>query len=460
MSDIVVTLRHDCCLNTKYISPIALKRIKKEFTHKNQNYFKMEAMGYPPNEPRSYQTFNIDKNGILSVWRGGAITLNKILQEHGYSVQWDDQRYLLGRVAFTKGMLRLRDYQYDAVKLMLKQNQGILRGKTGSGKTETLLGAIVAAKQPALVIVWNKDLQKQWVDRILKYGILEKSEIGGIGGSFRTKSIGPITIAMQQSLVRSIPMYLDKFGTIIMDECQRAPANTFIKTVTCFPAKYRWGASADERRTDKKEFLAYDSFGPVIHEMDSGESVLNPSILIIPTVYTDQKYEDDRNFSRLMNRMVESAPRNELIATYLKRELLAGRQIILFTERVAAAEYWVHKVRNWGIDAGPLIGGHGYRDETSATIDLMRKGVVRFGASTTYADAALDIPTLDCAFITCPTAGNEKRLGQQIGRVLRPSDGKPKPKVYYFWDKGVLGISSKINQIKRKWKDCWEILDG
>lgn len=873
MTDVLVTLSHDLKIDLSQISHECLKAIQTEFTFKNQEYVKLRQMGYPTQEPPFYETFHVTQQSLLTVWRGGAKKVARILKDHGYTVVWDDKRLTLGDAGYKKGDLKLRDYQEGGAHALLKAQQGILRGKTGSGKclgegtlvlkmdatleavenlkvgdvligpdsqprtitsttigydqlysvksehdslwvcngdhiltlfdvrtlkltdmtvvdflslpkekkkqyrqrrtpvtwpnadvsldpyeagvryafesrmhseskaienqylknsyrvrslflagflddhakvrksgfffistdvktvksisllcqtlgyrvstryaleycdstnmliqkqlvwitgatysvptrkerpaptkdfkhhlnsyihvsdytmgkyygftlkeephfllgdttithnTETLIGAIVAANEPALVIVWNKDLQKQWVERLLKYGILEESQIGGVGGIFQGRKKGRITVAMQQSLVRSIPSFLDDFGTVVMDECvhgdtlvtlhdwskrkiseihddhsvthvmawdseykmfrpakinhrfrnkknrhwyrvkvktgpaanrelictpdhkiwtsrgyteakdlvfwqsvksvrhkkekearlfsstltleqpsysydlevdrfhnyvandilisncQRAPANTFIKTVTAFPAKYKWGASADERRTDGKEYLAYSAFGGVVHEMDSGAKVLTPKIYIVPTRFSDLKYQNDRNYSRLINRLVADRARNKLISYFLKGELLANRQIILFTERVQQALEWVEVVRNWGVDAGPLIGGDIMQSETSATLRLLKKGVVRFAAATTYADVGLDVPSLDCAFITCPTAGNERRMGQQVGRVLRPHEGKENALVYYFWDQHCVGIDKKITQLKRSWKDCWEMVE-
>lgn len=446
------------------LSEPARADIQRAFRHSNPQHAKMKRMGYAAmNEPKHYDTykFSFEKDRV-TMWRGTAKRLKSILEQHGYEVIWRDQRLRLPPTGLTLGNLVLQPDQELAVQELLKWQQGLLRGNTGSGKTEMMLAAAVLSQQPTLIQVWNKGLLKQWQERIVKWKILPAHKIGVIQGSKR--KLGPITIAMVQTLNKHVDQYRDKFGCVILDECQRSPATTFTKSVIDFPAKYRWGATADEVRRDRKEFLAYEVFGyqeweergntirysPIAEVKGRGQS-LDPTVIVVPTRYLDPQYEDDRNYGQLINRLVAHQGRNEQIATMLQQALRKGRQIILFTERVDAAKYWVDYVSGLGFTAGPLIGGLENQEETEATLEALRKGSCRFAATTTYADVGLDVPSLDCAFVTCPTAGNIKRLHQQIGRIVRPHEGKKEPIAYYFWDKHVGGISKGLTNIKRKW---------
>lgn len=451
------------------ISELALNDIAETFTHKNPAYAKAKSMGYAVvNEPQTYKAFAVDygKNRV-TLWRGTARRLKTLLEFHGYQVVWRDRRLRLPETGLTLGKLVLQEEQAPAVEDLLKFQQGLLRGNTGSGKTEMLLAAAVMSQQPTLVQVWNKGLLKQWVERIVKWEILPEREIGIIQG--KKKKVGPITIAMIQTLNKCVDEFTDKFGTVIVDECQRTPATTFTKSANGFPAKFRWGATADEKRRDGKEFLAYEVFGyqeweerakvrhfPIAEVEGRGQS-MDPQVIIVPTRYEDLQYEDDRNFGQLINRLVSDEDRNKLIAKYLRAALKDGRQIILFSERVESAKYWVDYVSSLGYVAGPLIGGQENQAETEATLKSLREGVCRFTATTTYADVGLDVPSLDCALVTCPTAGNIKRLHQQIGRIVRPLEGKRDPIAYYFWDMHVGGISKGIKNIKKKWKKAIQL---
>ena len=461
--NIQIRLGSDLSFSLEGLPSDVIRELKEQFTFVNPQYQKMKAMGFwNPSEPRRYECIT-EINGLVKVWRGGAKRVKALLEKHGYTVTWVDKRLKLKETGLTLGSLVLQDNQEPAAKSVIDFQQGLLRGGTGSGKTETLLAAAIMSQQPTLVLVWNKDLLKQWVERILKYGILKESQIGIIQGP--KKKVGPITIGMIQTISKNTQPFLDKFGCVIMDECQRTPATTFVKSVLPFPAFYKWGASADEKRKDRKEFLAFEAFGyqewddtkkslkyQPIHEIEGRGQALDPTIIVVPTRYIDHEYEENRNYGQLINRLVEDAERNKLIAKQLRKSLEHGKQVILFTERVEAAMFWARTVSEWGYEAGPLIGGTENAEETSATLERLRSRHCRFAATTSYADVGLDVPSLDTAFVTCPTGNNIKRLNQQVGRVVRPCEGKKDPTVFYFWDRGVSGVSKGTKGLKRRWE--------
>ena len=460
---VVVTIASELSFDLNSITADAMLEIRRQFRYKNPAFQKAKAMGYVAlNEPKHYDCYS-EKNGRVTVWRGGAKRLREILESTGHKVGYIDRRLTLKETGLDLGQLKPFDYQEPAIEALLRFQQGILRGHTGSGKTETLLAAAVRSQQPALIQVWNKDLLKQWADRIIKYGILKEHQIGLIQGS--KNKFGPITLGMIQSLNKRVDQWKDKFGCVIVDECQRTPATTFIKGVTPFSARYRWGGSADETRKDGKHFLLYEamgyqewsirgdkvSFHPVYEIEGRGQS-LDPTLVIVPTSYQDEAFENDRNFGQLINRLVADQGRNRLIARLLKKQLEKGRQVILFTERVDAALYWSNIVSSWNYEASPLIGGQEHADQTTAGIRRLREGKCRFASTTSYADVGLDVPSLDTAFITCPMSKNIKRMNQQIGRIVRPHDGKQDPIAFYFWDRDVSGVSKGIRSVKDRWK--------
>lgn len=461
---IAVRIHSRLSFSTEGLSPEAIADIQKRFTRTNPQFQKMKKLGFRViKEPEEYKFYKLDmRAGMFHVSRGGARRLRELLEAHGYKVVWRDERLTLPPTGLTMGSLVLQDIQAPAVESLLQAQQGLLRGNTGSGKTEMLLAAGIRSQQPILVQVWNKTLLEQWVERILKYSILPEKEIGIVQGS--KNRIKPITIGMIQSIRNRLPELTPHFGCLIVDECQRTPATTFTESADEFPAKFRWGGTADEKRKDGKEFLGYETFGyqeweqreksilyyPVAEVEGRGQS-LDPTIYTVPTEYADESYDSEGNFGQMINRLVQDEARNRLIGHYLRQKLEQGKQIILFTERVEAAARWVNLVSSWGFVAGPLIGGADYREQTEDTIRMMREQTCQFAATTTYADVGIDIPSLSCAFITCPTGVNIKRLHQQVGRVVRPDAGKTEAEAFYFWDYNMRGSTKAIKNIRRKW---------
>ena len=442
-------------LKTADLPPGLRQLLIRAFTHRNQQHEKLKRMGYAAmREPREICTaWDYGPKGYIQLPRGGYKRFLRIMRDHGYRVRWDDKRVKLPKAGLQMGSLRMRPNQEEAPLLLTRSQQGLLRGGTGVGKTETLLACAVAADQPTLIIVWNKDLLKQWAFRITeKYGILKPHQLGYFGQG--KKKFGPITIGMQQTLVRHLTRDLaSRFGTVIMDECHRAPAATFMEVVNYFPAFYRWGATADERRQDGKEFITYDSFGDVLFQIASNDTTHDPIIRIVPTRYEDLQYEQDKRNTDFITRLVADRDRNELIARVLRDRLKAGRRVLLFTDRVDAALYWEGVVQSWGIPAGRLIGGSEHGEDVENTIRGINEGHIRFAAATTFADVGLDMPVLDCAFITCPIASHTKRLVQQVGRVVRESPGKTDAECIYFWDRKIDGMGRRLKLVQKRWKN-------
>ena len=86
-------------------------------------------------------------------------------------------------------------------------------------------------------------------------------------------------------------------------------------------------------------------------------------------------------------------------------------------------------------------------------IRQLKSGKARFCSTTSYGDVGLDVPSFDCGFGTCPSASNIKRLHQQVGRIVRPHEGKGDPIFYYFWDRFVEGLSKHKKAVERKWNN-------
>lgn len=464
LTTVTVTIDAYLRLETRQLSDAAINDIKKRFTRTNPQFAKLASMGFRgKNEPREYVFYTLDmRAGMFSIWRGGATRLKQLLAEHGYRVRWQDRRLTLPPTGLTMGTLILQPEQAPAVDSLVQYQQGLLRGNTGSGKTEMLLAAGIRTQQPILVQVWNKALLEQWVERILKYGILPEREIGIIQGS--KNKIKPITIGMIQSIRNRLPELTPHFGCVLVDECQRTPATTFVGSVQPFPAKYRWGGSADEKRKDGKEFLGYETFGyqdfeereksilySPVAEVEGRGQALDPTIVIVSSDYIDAEYDENGNHGQMINRLTKDETRNALIAKHLRAQLTLGKQIILFSERVEAAVRWVNLVSSWGFVAGPLIGGTDYKEQTDDTLRMMRAQSCQFAATTTFADVGIDIPSLNCAFVTCPTGVNIKRMHQQVGRIVRPFEGKGEVEAFYFWDYNMRGSTKAIKNIQRKW---------
>ena len=334
------------------------------------------------------------------------------------------------------------------------------------GKTILLLKAIEAMRQRALVVVWNKSpLMDQWVDHVREHFGFDP---GVIGGGQRDR-IAPITIGMQQTLYRRPEKYLKEFGAIVVDETHRVGASTWTHVVNLFPARYRVGVSADEKRRDRKDFLVYDTMGGVIHEIFNEDLVdagvaMPVRVRIVPTGFShrygtsvlmaDGTVVKNRNYTELISDMTKDEPRNRLILQDVLAEMAAGRRGLLLTDRVLAVEFWLRELRARGIAASAMVGGTQNRGETDRARTGMLQGEVQMIVGTTsLCREALDIPCLDRMFITSPV-GDTKKLVQMVGRLKRVFDGKTGAECIYYLDERI--FSGTRGRIERLFKGLTE----
>lgn len=441
----------------------------KRFRHENPQYHRIAAMGYRPDasEPPVYHTW---KDAPLSAWgpalsfpRGGMSRIRCVLQEHGVKYVVEDQRVEVERIAsIPEHRKQLRPYQEASVQAALKRQNCIVRAPTGSGKTTAAIGFIARLKTATLVQVWSGNLMDQWIDRLESELGMRRKDIGIIrGGKVR---LAPVTIGMQQTIASLIAnadpdeleQLLNYFGAVVCDEVQRFAAPTLFASVDPFPAKYRIGVSADETRKDKKEFLTYDLFGDVAHEVpradlvNSGD-VLDVKVCIVPTLFRAPWYKSRPDWNRLLKELQENEPRNQLALQLALEEVKAGEQVLIISHRVEHCYKFDHMLAIAGVRAGVLIGGA----ENAAAFEESRAallgGTYRVAVGTLQAiGQGLDIPSMSRMVVTTPIAKNRQQENQVKGRICRPSEatGKKGARYYYLWDQYVHGLEPVQNLVK------------
>lgn len=431
--------------------------IRIEFEHENPEHHAKKAIGVPVyNIPRVIKTWTVE-GGDLTLPRGGMRRLREALSRGGAQYAAVDERS-------TGAMPRsfpeyvgheMRWYQEAAIAAAITREQGIIRMPTGSGKTSMAMALIARLGVPALVVLPTGGLFKQWSDRARVELGLRGRDLGIIRGP--KQHLRPVTIAMQQTLWKNDSPAIDGyFGCVIEDEAQLAAARTHQEVINRFRARYRFAISADERRTDRKEFITHDLFGDeVIYEVsrdvleDDGH-VLDVEIRCVPTAFradwygvpTDDEPELEVDFARLLGEMTKDEERNELALRFVHAEVSEGEQAIMLTARREHARvldrYFVEREIPSGYFLGKQDGGD--EKEFERTRRGITSGGVRVGIGTYGAlGFGIDLPAVSVGCAVTPIAGNAQLTNQVRGRVCRPNPkaGKKSGRLYVMWDRHV-----------------------
>jgi superfamily II DNA or RNA helicase len=447
-----------------------LAELRSKFTYHNPDYQKRKRLklwtgSTDPNLKTWKHVEHPDWGPCLSLPRGGTQKLRDVFNSYeGVGLSFTDRRLSMPPVKGFHNNVILRDDQMRLAKAMFQVENCLIRSPQGSGKTETALKVvewILQVAGPVLIVVWETGLLDQWVSRIMQRFGLRKRDVGELSG--KRKHIAPITVGMQQTLNNRGYKYANVFGGLIADEVQRFAANTYQKVIDIFPAKYRIGISADETRSDKKQFLIYDAFGQVADEIEQSKLVEAGEIheVIVRIIPTEFDFEaiipvldkegretmksvpwfelppEYRDFDALLNELCFNTDRNDLIWEFMEPNLKAGHTLQVVTLRRLHAEYWVNRIRRAGYNVGLMLGGTKNRIEFDDTIEGLKRGTIQGGVGTIQKSGiGLDVPGWNRGFILAPSANNKQNMRQITGRLSRLSTDTQKTEAvcYYFWD--------------------------
>jgi superfamily II DNA or RNA helicase len=422
------------------------------FEHRNPKRERLEQMRLVRfdrrKEPRIIRTW-IRDGRWLSLPRGGRARVLSVFERHGFRLRLTDQR-TEGYAPICDGFewpahrVTLFADQRQALEAVISRETSYIRSPTASGKSTTGIAMIARLKLPAIVIVWTGALLDQWRERFAAELGIDEVDIGFVQGG--TRAIKPITVAMQQTIAR-IPVddpFFRFWGVVIADELARFSAPSLFACTDPFPARYRLGMSADERRADGKEFLAHDLFGEraiEIRRIDlvAEGRVRDVAIVLVPTGWSDPAIElagaPADKYRVMLERMAESAERDSITIEIVRQELAKGEQVLVFSLRVEHCRKIVGRLASAGIAAGLMLGDKENRDELDRAVQGLRGGTVRVAVGTVQAiGTGVDLPRVGVGVVTMPIGGNPQLLGQVAGRLSRIAGGVTAARCYYLAD--------------------------
>lgn len=460
------------------LPPEVDSELRELFTHKNPaNYMASRRCRWQTKEPPFISTWRRAPDGNLVLPRGGTGRLRDTLRANGVEWCWVDQRQAGEHVEFgdhfpmgVGNVGALWDHQGRISDAVLERRNCLVRSSTGSGKTTALIATIARAAVPALVMVYDSALLKQWQRRLARE--LGMTDVGVIGGG--SKRFRPVTLAMQQTLRKlddedwhRINSY---FGTFVVDEVQRAAAYTFIEVIDRVAARTRVGISADETRKDKKEFLTYDLFGEVVLEVSHEELVdkgivLDVAVRVVPTDFEAPWYQAVRGdptkvgtWKRLLDQMCADEARNNLACSVAFEQMAAGHQTVMFSWRREHCMELNRRAAESGWRSGLMLGSDENALEFEQTIAQLDSRYLSLASGTYNAiGQGLDIPTVSRGVAVGPMF-NRQLFNQVRGRLCRTAVDKRDAVLYYLWDRSLYGVATVKNLAK--WARDVRVLSG
>lgn len=424
-----IYVAHDIWMKYEEMPSQLLIWLRERLRLENPDYTKAVKYGFSTNNIDRYIRLYKQDGRFMVVPRGLGNDIIHYSREHNIPYTFHDRRLRLPEVSFQSN-INLRDYQETAVEVMLKNTQGFLVAPCGSGKTVMMIEMMTKLKQPTLFIVHQKELMEQIINTAITLTDVTRDEIGIIGAG--KKSVGKrMTVATVQTLNKlKLKELVDQFGAVFIDEAHHLGAKSFYEVISQFKGYYRFAVSATPERSDGLSEMVYACTGDILHEIkqDSVPTII-PSLKIVRTPFFTRMKEHQN----IIKALISSKERNEFIVEQIKQEA-PGNYSLVLSDRVehlkALKPLLVEALPELRIE---LLTGDMPKVKRKELMEEAKNKKIDILLATQLAREGLDIPHLNRLFLTYPKK-SPASVQQEVGRIMRPSEGKENAVVYDFID--------------------------
>lgn len=453
MEEITATVSSNIILAKIGIPEKVLNEIREALMMKNpeRDKAKKEQIGGWWNIPDYLDLYTEDETNLY-IPRGFAGQLKKGFEAYGTEFVFIDNRTVRS-VDNDFRIVKTRDYQDEAIRALMDNEQGVWEAPPGAGKTVAVLEAIRRLGQRSLIITDKTNIAEQW--RLRARTFLGR-DIGLLGDSVWDEL--DVSVALQQTLWAKREEldargFFDDWGFVCLDECHHFPANTFTEILGRFSAKYRIGVSGTPYKSPGQDDLIWSTLGPLFHvtnkkTLRAGGWLIKPEVRIWQTGFkTDfwpthvcdvknkkcnykyctrdtTKARHQNNYSEVMAELVKNEIRNKIIATIVAQELSEGHCVLVLSKRLEHLKTLEKSVLEIIPNAGKYLFQFTGKETTKQRMEIqIRADAGRCVLFSTIADEALDIPRIDRIHLAWPSR-NTGTTRQQIGRGERPHSQK------------------------------------
>lgn len=327
----------------------------------------------------------------------------------------------------------LRPYQNQAVEdlrnsIRRGNKRVILQAGTGSGKTviaAEIIKSAVRKERNILFLAHRRELIDQCSDKLKSFGV----DHGIIMAGRKRNQIARVQVASVQTLwSRAVQRSLMGFPAtdlVVLDECHRTLAPTYLKILEGYPDAIVLGLSATPIRSDGR------GLGEVYSDMVScpGVRELTKEGFLVPVRYYAPSMPDlsgvkirmgDYVEGQLEERMDKEPLIGNIVETWGR--LAEDRKTVVFATGVKHSIHLAEAFTKAGVRAAHLDGKTDKHEREKILFDLY-KGHLQVLSNCMVLVEGWDCPPVSCCVLARPTRFVGLYL-QMAGRTLRPWQDK------------------------------------
>lgn len=332
------------------------------------------------------------------------------------------------------------------------QGNGLINAPVGWGKSIAGLGVIHKLGEKALIITTTTTIRDMWVKEIKKWFGFTPGIIGG--GKFNDKT--PIVVGNIQTVRNRLTEIKDTFGTVLVDEVHRAPAQTFTKTLDALNAKHKIGLSGTLERKDGLHCVLEDYFG-TDKFIGTVENVMEPQIHLFDTGHELNANEFIPWANKITALMSNQVYRNQVLhvaLTYAE----AGHKVLVLCDRTDLLEDLHGRSEDCSLLITGSVKGTELREQIMQYVSDADGGIILFATQSIFSEG-VSLNELSAVVLATPIGNNEPLLVQIIGRIMRLCDGKMSPVVADMGMSGNTGKRQRNARVKTYVEKGWKVQD-
>ena len=326
--------------------------------------------------------------------------------------------------------MQLRSYQIKAIDSLRYsfntkgKKSPLLVMPTGAGKTVVFAAiskAISQNEKNVLILVHRRELIDQASKKLKNIGVNH-----GVIASKYESSQNNIQIASVQTLVRRLVTNTFNPNYIIIDEAHHAAAGSWRKIIEHYKDAYKIGCTATPIRLDGRGLADYfDDLvkGPGVAKLIKDKYLAPYKVFAPPLKINLDKVKTlggDYQKKELEKQIDTVDIIGDAVQQYKKHA--DGLPAIAFCISIKHATDVCNKFKDAGYKAA-IVHGEMKVDDRDEAIKGLGNGKIQILTSVDVISEGTDVPDVSAAILLRPTKSEGLYL-QQVGRVLRPKEGK------------------------------------
>ncbi len=337
------------------------------------------------------------------------------------------------------GRLELRQYQQEALDALdaMRRNResiALLCHATGTGKTVTAVmdakrcggRVLFAAHTMELVTQAYQTFQALWPE----------TDVGRFADSLKEPDAHVVCGSIQSIALNLDRFREDDFDYLIIDEAHHASADTYQRVLAYFRPRFTLGLTATPERADDVNIL--EIFRNTAHKLDIQTAVEIGALVPIRCIrihtnidMTRVRFNSVQYNIRDLDVKICVTERNQLIVdTWL--QYVKDRRTVVFCASVRHAEQIAALFRSSEI-AAVAVSGSMKTSERNEQLAKFASGEIRVLCACDLLNEGWDCPQTEVLFMARPTM-SKVLYTQQLGRGMRPAEGKAHLMVFDFVD--------------------------